>query len=178
MSPKVDLKFLNFGWCAPGADLPGKAGEMDQSDVPGTWGRAGGGPHVWPGLPSVWYLRHPVHHDTKAMSLGQWPTWQWVVSTFRVTFSRVFALASNATSNDWQSKHRQNCQNSFTSFMPCAKHLNIDQLYVFMYMVYNLIVFKPDIGNMPYLMFLRAWKPTFSICVLQWMMGPAFHFLT
>lgn len=102
MSPKVDLKFLNYGWCSPGADLPGKAGEMDQSDVPGAWGRAGGGPHVWPGLPSVRYLRHPVHHDTKAMSLGQWPTWQWVVSTFRVTFSRDFALASNATSNDWQ----------------------------------------------------------------------------
>lgn len=86
-SPKVDLKFLNYGCSAPGSDMPGKAGEIDQSDVWGAWGRAGGGPHVWPGLPSVRYLRHPVHYDTKAMSLGQRPTWQWVVNTFRLTFS-------------------------------------------------------------------------------------------
>lgn len=77
---KVGLRGLNCDWYTLGSDLPGKAGEVDQSDVPGTRGRAGGGPHVRPWLPSVRYLRHSVHHDTEAVSLGQWPAWQWVVS--------------------------------------------------------------------------------------------------
>lgn len=77
---KVGLRVLNCVCYTLGSDLPGKAGEVDQSDVPGTWGHASGGPHVWSGLPSVRYLWHTVHHDTEAVSLGQWPTWKWVVS--------------------------------------------------------------------------------------------------
>ncbi len=88
----------------PGSDLPGQAGEMVQSDVPGAWGCARRGPHVWPGLPFVWHLWHPVHHDAEAMSLGQWPTRQWVVSTLH--FQGDFQLwlcksVSEAASNDF-----------------------------------------------------------------------------